>query len=64
MRCCCGRMGFNPSFDSGLGKLNLGSGHWVIWGHSFLFDMTLNDPRVMTLSRVKKGQNGAKVDPP
>lgn len=26
--------------------------------------MTLDDPRVMTLVRVKKGQNGAKVDPP
>ena len=29
-----------------------------------LFAMTLNDPRVMTLVRVKKGQKAAKVDPP
>jgi hypothetical protein len=26
--------------------------------------LTLNDPRVMTLVRVKKGQKAAKVDPP
>jgi len=26
--------------------------------------LTLNDPRVMTLTRVKKGQKMAKVDPP
>jgi hypothetical protein len=26
--------------------------------------LTLNDPRVMTLVRVKKGQKMAKVDPP
>lgn len=26
--------------------------------------LTLNDPRVMTLTRVKKGQKVAKVDPP
>jgi len=26
--------------------------------------LTLNDPRVMTLTRVKKGQKAAKVDPP
>jgi len=26
--------------------------------------LTLNDPRVMTLVRVKKGQKVAKVDPP
>jgi hypothetical protein len=31
---------------------------------SLLFAMTLNDPRVMTLTRVKKGQKMAKVDPP
>ena len=31
---------------------------------SLLFSMTLNDPRVMTLVRVKKGQKAAKVDPP
>lgn len=27
-------------------------------------NLTLNDPRVMTLVRVKKGQKAAKVDPP
>ena len=38
--------------------------YYVFIIKSLLFAMTLNDPRVMTLVRVKKGQKAAKVDPP
>lgn len=38
--------------------------YYVFIIKSLLNDMTLDDPRVMTLVRVKKGQKAAKVDPP